>query len=80
MSRMKIMTSKKDNILIVELANGERAGLGAVDTPTAGTSTLPFSFGLIPHNDDFKEARASAITGGELKQRMYQRIDAWQWK
>ena len=28
----------------------------------------------------FEEAMASAISGEELRQRMYRRIDAWQWK
>ena len=30
-------------------------------------------------NDDFWEKHATAITGNELRQRMYQRIDAWKW-
>jgi hypothetical protein len=29
--------------------------------------------------DDFKEAQASAISGDELRKRMYQRIDEWAW-
>ena len=35
--------------------------------------------GLMSCDDDFKKAYASAITGDELKQRMYMRIDAWKW-
>ena len=46
-----------------------------------GFATFLDKAGVISHDDDdFEESCASAITGGELKQRMYQRIDAWQWK
>ena len=34
----------------------------------------------MPHDEDFEGALATAITGKELRERMYQRIDAWQWK
>ena len=30
-------------------------------------------------DDDFKKAYASSLTGDELKERMYMRIDAWKW-
>jgi len=35
--------------------------------------------GLMRNDDDFEKAYASAITEDELKQRLYQRIDAWKW-
>ena len=35
--------------------------------------------GAIDNNDDFREEYANAITGDELRQQMYQRIDAWKW-
>ena len=34
---------------------------------------------LMSCDDDFENVRASAITGEELRQRMYSRIDSWQW-
>ena len=42
---------------------------------------MPFfeQIGVIDRNDDFWEEYATAITGNELRQRMYQRIDAWKW-
>ena len=35
--------------------------------------------GVIDQNDDFWVEYADAITGNELRQHMYQRIDAWKW-
>jgi len=32
---------------------------------------------VFDQNDDFWEKHATSITGNELRQRMYQRIDAW---
>ena len=53
-----------------------------VDLDQYGEEITPFleKIGIISHDDDFEKAWASAITGEELRQRMYQRIDAWQWK
>ena len=35
---------------------------------------------VVSSDDDFEEICASAITGVEIRQHMYQRIDAWPWK
>ena len=35
--------------------------------------------GVIDRNDDFWKEYATAITGEELRQRMYRKIDAWKW-
>jgi hypothetical protein len=42
---------------------------------------MPFfeQIGIIVPNDDFWENYATAISGDELRQRMYQRIDTWKW-
>ena len=52
-----------------------------VDLEQYGEEITPFleKTGIISHDNDFDKAWASAITGEELRQRMYQRIDAWQW-
>ena len=34
---------------------------------------------LMNCNDDFEKVYASALTEEELKQRLHQRIDAWEW-
>ena len=34
----------------------------------------------LPHDENFEKEYISAITGEELRHRMYQRIDAWSWK
>jgi hypothetical protein len=53
-----------------------------IDLEQYGEEMTPFleKVGAINPNDDFERAWASAITGDELKKRMYQRIDAWPWK
>jgi len=53
-----------------------------VDLEQYGEEITPFleSIGVISPDDDFEKAWASAITGNEIRQRMYQRIDAWPWK
>ena len=53
-----------------------------VDLERHGEDITPFleKIGVISQDDDFEKAWASAITGDELKQRMYQRIDTWPWK
>ena len=42
---------------------------------------VPFleQIGAIDRNDDFWKEYATAITGDELRRRMYQRIDEWKW-
>jgi len=52
-----------------------------VDLEQHGEEITPFleKVGIFSHEDDFERAWASAITGDELRQRMYKRIDAWQW-
>jgi hypothetical protein len=42
---------------------------------------VPFleRIGVIDANDDFWKEYAASVTGDELRQRIYQRIDAWQW-
>jgi len=53
-----------------------------VDLEQYGEEVVPFleKIGIISSDDDFEKAWTSAITGEELKRRMYQRIDAWTWK
>jgi len=53
-----------------------------VDLEQYGEEITPFleKVGLFSQDDDFEKAWASAISGNEFRQRMYQRIDAWQWK
>ena len=53
-----------------------------VDLEQYGEEITPFleRIGVISHDDDFEKAWASSISGNELRQRMYQRIDAWPWK
>jgi len=36
-------------------------------------------FGITNQNDDFLEEYAAAISGKELRQRMYQKIETWKW-
>jgi hypothetical protein len=52
-----------------------------VDFDQYGKAMIPFleQIGVIDRNDDFWEEYATAITGDELRQCMYQRIDAWKW-
>lgn len=52
-----------------------------IDFDKYGKAMIPFleEIGVIDRNDDFWEEYANAITGKELRERMYQRIDAWQW-
>jgi hypothetical protein len=53
-----------------------------VDFDRYGEAILPFleQIGAIEQSDDFWKEYADAITGDELRQRMFQRIDAWKWK
>ena len=53
-----------------------------IDFDQYGKAMIPFleQIGAIDRNDDFWEEYANAISGEELRQRMYQRIDAWKWK
>ena len=53
-----------------------------IDFDLYGKAIIPFfeQIGMIDKNDDFWEEYANSITGNELRQRMYQRIDAWKWK
>ena len=41
------------------------------------TENFCVKFGVIDKNDDFWEEYATAISCKELRQRMYQKIDAW---
>ena len=52
-----------------------------VDLEQYGEEITPFleNVGVISHDDDFAKAWASAVTGNEIRQRMYRRIDAWAW-
>ena len=52
-----------------------------VDFDLYGKAMIPFleQIGVIDMSDDFWEEYANAITGEELRQRMYQRIDTWKW-
>jgi hypothetical protein len=52
-----------------------------IDIDQYGKAMIPFfeQIGIIDQNDDFWEEYATAITGDELRHRMYQRIDAWKW-
>lgn len=52
-----------------------------VDLEQHGEEITPFleTMGVISQDDDFEKAWASALTGKEIRQRMYQRIDAWAW-
>jgi len=52
-----------------------------IDFDQYGKAIIPFfeQIGVIDQNDDFWEEYSTAITGDELRQRMYQRIDAWKW-
>ncbi|MCL1933760.1 MAG: hypothetical protein FWF53_08150 [Candidatus Azobacteroides sp.] len=52
-----------------------------IDFDQYGKAMIPFleQIGVIDRNDDFWEEYATAITGEELRQRMYQRIDTWEW-
>jgi len=53
-----------------------------IDFDLYGKVMIPFleQIGVIDNNDDdFWEEYASAITGEELRHRMYQRIDTWKW-
>lgn len=50
-----------------------------IDFDLYGKAMIPFleQIGVVDRNDDFWEEYANAITGDELRQRMYQRIDTW---
>ena len=52
-----------------------------IDFDQHGKAMMPFleQIGVIDRYDDFWEEYATAISGEELRQRMYQRIDAWKW-
>ena len=52
-----------------------------IDFDQYGKAMIPFfeQIGIIDQNDDFWEEYATAISGDELRQRMYQQIDAWKW-
>ena len=52
-----------------------------IDFDLYGKAMIPFleQIGAINRNDDFWEEYSNAITGDELRQRIYQRIDAWKW-
>jgi len=52
-----------------------------VDFERYSRAIIPFleQIGVIDQNDDFWEEYATAISGEELRQYMYQRIDAWKW-
>ena len=54
----------------------------SVDLEQHGEDLIPFleKVGVITHDDDFEKAWASAISGKEIRQRMYERIDAWPWE
>jgi hypothetical protein len=43
---------------------------------------IPFlkKIGAIDMNDDFDKVWASAISGEQLRERMYKKIDAWNWE
>jgi len=46
-----------------------------------GSTMIPFfeQSGTVDRNDDFWEECTTAITGEELRRRMYKRIDEWKW-
>ena len=52
-----------------------------IDFDLYGKAMIPFleQIGIIDRNDDFWEEYSNAISGEELRQHMYQRIDAWKW-
>ena len=52
-----------------------------IDFDLYGKAMIPFleQIGIIDRNDDFWEEYSNAISGEELRQRMYQRIDSWKW-
>lgn len=52
-----------------------------IDFDQYGKTMIPFleQIGAIDRNDDFWEEYTTAISGEELRRRMYQRIDAWEW-
>ncbi|MDR1895973.1 MAG: hypothetical protein LBR10_04195 [Prevotellaceae bacterium] len=52
-----------------------------IDFDQYGKDMIPFleQIGAIDRNDDFWKEYATSIIGEEFRQRMYQRIDAWEW-
>ena len=52
-----------------------------IDFDKYGKDMMPFleQIGIIVSNDDFWDEYATAISGEELRRRMYQRIDSWKW-
>jgi hypothetical protein len=52
-----------------------------IDFEQYGKAMIPFleQISAIDRHDDFRKEYATAITGEELRRRMYQSIDAWKW-
>ena len=52
-----------------------------IDFDRYGKAIMPFfeQIGVINRDDDFWKEYTTGITGDELRQYMYQRIDAWKW-
>jgi hypothetical protein len=52
-----------------------------IDFDQYGKAMMPFleQIGLVDVTDDFWKEYATAVTGHDLRKRMYQRIDAWKW-
>ena len=52
-----------------------------IDFDQHAKAIVPFleQIGVINSNDDFWDEYTTAISGDELRQRMYQKIDAWKW-
>jgi hypothetical protein len=42
--------------------------------------TIREEISTVDQEDDFRQEYATAITGDELRQRMYKIIDAWEWE
>jgi hypothetical protein len=52
-----------------------------IDFDRYGKAMIPFleQIGVIDQNDDFWDEYSTAIIGDELRQHIYQKIDAWEW-
>ncbi|MDR2345141.1 MAG: hypothetical protein LBE18_03665 [Planctomycetaceae bacterium] len=53
-----------------------------IDIDQYQVEITPFleQIGAIDINDDFDKAWASAISGEQLRERLYKKIDAWEWE
>ena len=70
-----------NNISFEQEVETKHEGLGVVFNQFYGKiPPVLASVEVNSQDDDFEKVWASGITGDELKQRMYKRIDKWQWK